>query len=108
MGWGSFTCYLGVEAAKANGEGLEGRDRVLEIHCEHIFADFPKLENHVLMLRSSRSVLRSCYELEVFDGSNSDSAIEVEAPALELFVPSGGFVLEDKQAFLLSRLGETL
>lgn len=108
MGWGSFTSYLGVEAAKANGEGLEGRDRVLEIHCEHIFADFPKLENHVLVLRSSRSVLRSSDELEVLDGSNSDSPIEVEAPALELFVPSGGFVLEDKQPILLSRLGETL
>jgi hypothetical protein len=102
-----FTGQLGVEAAEGEGEGLEGRQRVPEVHGEHILRNLAKLQYHLIVLgRRLRSRVRRGWgssrglrgggELEVLHGSDGHAATEVEAPALQLLVPSWGLVVEDQ------------
>lgn len=91
-----FASNLGVEAAEADGKRLKSRDRILIIHGEDILPNFPKLENNILMLLLllATSIFDGCNELEVFHRGNCYAAIEVEAPALELVVPSRTLVFQ--------------
>lgn len=44
-----FTRDFVVKAAKADRKGLQRAEWVLVVHCEHVLADAPKLQQHWLL-----------------------------------------------------------
>lgn len=98
-----FTSQFGIKAAQADCKCLKGRQWISIIHGEHVFANLTKLENDFIVVRwtrlrsrrSSSSGLCGGDQLKILDGSNCHPPPEVEAPALQLLVPTGGLVLEN-------------
>lgn len=86
---------FGVEAAETKGKCLERRQGILVIHGEGILPHFPKLEDNFLTITSN--------QLKVLHRRNCHSPVEVEAPALQLLVPSGSLVFQDKRFFCIRR-----
>lgn len=101
----SFTSDLSIEAAEAYGKRLKSRDGILIIHGEDVFSDFSKLKNDVLvLLPRSNSILRRSNQLKILHRSNRYPSIEVQTPALQLFMPPGSLVPQYKQPFALAGL----
>lgn len=107
----SFTSQFGVKAAQADCKCLESRKRIPIIHREHIFADLAELEDDLIVVRLWACRLRSCRtttthgdrlssggnQLEVLDRGNRHPPPEIQAPALQLFMPTGWLVLENQR-----------
>lgn len=104
-----FTSQLRVEAAQADCKCLKGRQGISIIHGEHVFPNFPKLENDFVVVRWSRLRIRRSSsssssssglcggnQLKILYRCNCHPTTEVEAPALQLLVPTGGLVLENQ------------
>ena len=92
-----FACRFGVEAGQADCEGLECRERVPVVHGENILPYLPKLEDHLLLLSCGdvEGRINRGNKLEVLDRCNGDAPPEVEAPALQLLMPTWGFILQN-------------
>ena len=103
-----FTSQFSVKAAQADSESLECRQRIPVIHGEHILANLTKLKNDLVMIRLSRlwwcwcTSSRLCCgnKLEILDRGNCHSPTEIQAPTLQLFVPSWCLVSENKWSLL--------
>jgi len=92
-----FACRFGVEAGQADREGLERRERVPVVHGENILPYLPKLEDHLLLLSCGdvEGRINRGNKLEVLDRCNGDAPPEIEAPALQLLMPTWGFILQN-------------
>lgn len=65
-----------------------------EVHRERIVFNLPKLEDHRLFIPDAPWVAGTSWgdELEVLHGGDGHPAMEIQAPALKMLVPSRRFV----------------
>ncbi|MFS8034166.1 hypothetical protein Hanom_Chr17g01578041 [Helianthus anomalus] len=80
----SFACGFCIKAAETDRKCLECRKRVPIIHSENIFTDFPKLQNHFILL-CSRHIMRRVNrsdKLEVLHRCYGHTPFEIQTPAL--------------------------
>lgn len=75
---------------QANGECLERRKRVSIIHRESVVPYLPKLKQHGFAV----TLFTGCNKLEVLNGGNRHPTMEIQAPTLQVFVPSWRFVFQ--------------
>lgn len=94
----SFTSRFSVKAAQANCKSLEGRYRVAIVHGEDVFSDLSKLQNYFFLFSSwyVKRRIKSGHKLEILYRSYCNTAFKIKAPALQLFMPSWGFVSKNK------------
>jgi len=89
-----FTGQLRAEAGEADGERLVGRQGMPEVHRERVVLDLAELEDHRLLVSDAPWVAGAGRgdELEVLHGGDGHPSVEVQAPALQVVVPSRRFV----------------
>lgn len=101
----SFTGQFCIKAAKAYGESLKYREWVAIIHGENIFSNLPKLKYDLVRITLChwwrRFFIRN--KLKVFHRCHCNTPFEIKAPTLQLFMPSWGFISQNKGAtFILT------
>lgn len=74
-----FTSQLRAKAGEADGERLEGRQRLPVVHCKRIVLNLPKLQDHRFLVSDTPWTTRaSCGDkLEVLHGGDGHPAMEI-------------------------------
>jgi len=72
-----FTSNLGIKAAEADCKCLKRRNRVSVIHCKQILPNFSKLQNNLIVFRSSCSIFCGSHQLKVFNRGNCHPSMKV-------------------------------
>lgn len=99
-----FTSKFSVKAAQAYSKRLKRWEGITIIHGEHVFSNFTKLQNYLIMVHwswlwwsgCSHSRLCSGNQLKILNRCNSDSSPKIQTPTLQLFMPSWGLVFENQ------------